>query len=43
MDALVADGVLHDDNGDLLDVAPVKIEVDAIRPWTEVFVWERRM
>lgn len=42
MDALVAGGVLVDDNGELVDVQPVGMKVDMERPRTEVFVWGRR-
>jgi len=42
MDALVRGGILVDDNGDLVDVQPVDMRVDPVRPRTEVFVWERK-
>lgn len=38
----MAVGVLHDDNGNLVDVPAVKIGVDAVRPGKEIFVWEGR-
>jgi len=41
MDALVKGGVLTDDNGDLVKVPTVGMEFDAVRPRTEVFIWER--
>lgn len=41
MDALVQGGILVDDSGDLVDVAPVKIELDREGPRTEIFIWEQ--
>lgn len=40
MDALVAAGILADDNGELVKVPPVGMEYDRERPRTEVFIWE---
>jgi hypothetical protein len=42
MDALVRGGILVDDSGDKVYVPPVGMEVDPVRPRTEVFVWGRR-
>lgn len=39
MDALVASGILADDNGDLVKVPPVDMRVDKERPRTEIFIW----
>lgn len=42
MDALVKGEVLEDDNGDQVKVPPVGMEFDAVRPRTEIFIWEGR-
>jgi len=42
MDALVAGGILVDDNGDLVKVPSVGMEFDPEKPRTEVFVWGER-
>lgn len=42
MDALVQGGILVDDNGKLVDVQPMGMEVDPRRPRTEVFIWGKK-
>lgn len=42
MDALVAGGLLVDDNGELVDVESAVMELDRDRPRTEVFIWGQR-